>query len=912
MPPVFSSTSTPELILPLNHSDSSAEDDDAVLRDVDREDSEIYTIAAHVQLKASVSPAAAKEAARVMRISIKNNLDAMILPTLIGQMRITIWDSYLVDEGSAEPTRTEMETGTDNETSSPSSTRHVSTLSQSSTMLPTSSTPEPTAASTATPVQGVTTEPENTSSVLLSVSSSPLVNPVDVVEAVCQDSANFCEGWNAESCASIAPVSAKLTIVKSCAATCNQCTTLPNLVCEDDSTFVDVIGRTCADWKVHNCFNAQNVAGYSATAKNALFAACPSSCLACQDCARRQLVGSDLLHCRTSEGPSIEAQQDACSDNLAFRDVHGNSCKAWEGVQCKVYPGYAPADMDDIKEQCKQTCGLCSDAGSIGSITTGGIAEGNTIRILHEDPVLIASNPTKMKYVWLVIALSVAALIFVLGFVLVKKRDKRSPEVAGIKDGVGERRGSFRMDDRRLGSIERFSHLNQEWDNEGFGDEISKTSHVPDRNQDRRKQPHRDQRRRHGTNINMNVTHLDVVESEHSAAQSNASGLRTLITQYERPTKLLAKDDQQAIAALRGKMSEHVGSGADLRPLEQFMVDYLKERAHQSKTSNQEASEAAASESAAHAAAAAREAEVEGDYDLAFRSTLHMAPERAAAEQPPSESLVDGDQELFRTTRIRFANPDAPVDNELGSPSANLFGTRRAPQQSSRDSVVSAADSASSDRLHSPANSNEVTLRSQQIFKSAKLALRASSSASSQGYPISHGPPGEANVAAPGYCLSAAGRYAFEADAYEEEQRKGSNFQPADGLLGGGYGLLGGDSYEGEGEPVYATAIARSRSVASSEQSHSSHLYSTADSPSRTPSHSSHVYSTAHGPDSIRGSNHLYAKAHAPRVPNGGNHVYAKAHAPRKPNGGNHLYSTANHGVRSPPLPAARNANHAC
>ena len=160
----------------------------------------------------------------------------------------------------------------------------------------------------------------------------------------------------------------------------------------------------------------------------------------------------------------------------------------------------------------------------------------------------------------------------------------------------------------------------------------------------------------------------------------------------------------------------------------------------------------------------------------------------------------------------------------------------------------------------------------------------------------------------PGYVLSAAGRYAFETD---------SHLKPADGqdqtkrnaaeLNNTGCGEDSQTGYDGaEGDPVYATAMARSQSNASSFAS-------------SLESDGSHVYSTAHGPDSIRGGNHVYARANAARSVDDGssNHVYSTAaRTPHVVDDSNNLYSTANHGqrkqrtslnqLRSPPVPGRR------
>jgi len=641
----------------------------------------MFVIAAHITLKPHVSINVATEAVQMTQDAIQKSRDAVDTETEIGRFKFAMWSARLETETGAPPTSSSTTTPFVGEAASSGTAGVTTTVSRTATADSTSS------------------EPFSASSSSSSPSEAPKANE-------CQDVANFCQGWNAESCASIVPVSAKVTIVQACAATCNQCSTVPKVACEDDHSFRDVLGWSCADWQQLNCYNARGVPGYSGDAENRLFAACPSSCLACQDCGRRQLSGGDDLRCRIAL-PLVEAEDvDACQDNAEFKDVNGNTCRAWRGVQCQRFPGYAEADIDEVKEECRESCGLCNAASESESLTLpAGISVGTDAGAV----VKSARGKLETKDIMLAVSLGIVALICIIGTLLLKGW-RRKPRIEGLQDSSSGR--------TRDGLDNRLSRYPAEWDHTGLGSPQGAN----------------------GLHVNFD------------AGSDRTGGLHG--TQYDPLARMGSQNDLQTMEALRTAMSRFGRNATDLGPLDQFMAEYMADRSRRM----QPGSNAGSAESYVAATLdplATTEVMVDPDdhYDL---KTLHEPGYRKDNAKPLVDALSPTDR--FKTARVEFAESDERLHP------TGRFKTTRLPRSAPTCHVgtANAAQGMRSGRTVSPTTEApcDLMMKSQQIFKAARPAARIPTTTSS-GYPLLHGGP-EEDETGPGYVLSAAGKLEFE------------------------------------------------------------------------------------------------------------------------------------------------------
>eukprot|EP00298_Acanthocystis_sp_HF-20_P018525 c21982_g1_i3.p1 GENE.c21982_g1_i3~~c21982_g1_i3.p1 ORF type:complete len:965 (+),score=519.38 c21982_g1_i3:80-2974(+) len=150
------------------------------------------------------------------------------------------------------------------------------------------------------------------------------------------------------------------------ATTTADCITTSSGKCVDNSTFVDEVGLSCANWYGYECALAQVDWQYSASSTRALLRNCPYSC--------RQCVGD-------------------CIDNSSFVDEGGLKCSSWVSYDCTtadVSYGYSSEGVQKLLKNCKYSCNLCSgtsnntttssekkkDENSIPSAIIGGVIGG--------------------------------------------------------------------------------------------------------------------------------------------------------------------------------------------------------------------------------------------------------------------------------------------------------------------------------------------------------------------------------------------------------------------------------------------------------------------------------------------------------------------------------------------------------
>ncbi|CAD7960798.1 unnamed protein product [Amoebophrya sp. A25] len=180
---------------------------------------------------------------------------------------------------------------------------------------------------------------------------SPPIGLFPISPSTCADDPIFkdglgfkCKEWTMEWCRNPSPSYSEkhISLVhRHCKKKCGFC---HSKVCEDDASFRDMRGYTCAQWSTHDC-KAVSLPGYSRFDMRQVRRHCRRTCKLCED-------------------PSM------CQDSETFTDETGKRCEAAVaslGGQCVVES--ATEDLQErlsqVRTACPRSCNQCATTSTL-------------------------------------------------------------------------------------------------------------------------------------------------------------------------------------------------------------------------------------------------------------------------------------------------------------------------------------------------------------------------------------------------------------------------------------------------------------------------------------------------------------------------------------------------------------------